>query len=150
VRPLAVLVLPPSFDHPRGLGERAEPVLVQAFVPESADEALDERVLDWPAGLNEAQPYAGPRRPGEQRDSGPLSMTISAGRPWRQASSSSRRTTRAPPVEKSGRTALSNQIRAFCLEYGIAMRKGAGLLKLEVATALENHANDLMKLSQSW
>jgi hypothetical protein len=39
VRPLAVLVLPPSLDHPRGLGERAEPVLVQAFVPESADEA---------------------------------------------------------------------------------------------------------------
>jgi transposase len=43
----------------------------------------------------------------------------------------------------ANRTALSNQIRAFCLEYGIAMRKGAGLLKLEVATALENNANDL-------
>jgi transposase len=43
----------------------------------------------------------------------------------------------------ANRTALSNPIRAFCLEYGIAMRKGAGLLKLDVATALDNHANDL-------
>ena len=43
----------------------------------------------------------------------------------------------------ANRTALSNQIRAFCLEYGIAMRTGAGLLKLDVAPAFENEANDL-------
>jgi transposase len=43
----------------------------------------------------------------------------------------------------ANRTALSNQIRAFCLEYGIAMRKGAGVLKIDVAAALENEANEL-------
>jgi transposase len=43
----------------------------------------------------------------------------------------------------ANRTALSNQIRAFCLEYGIVMRRGTGLLKLDVAAALENDANDL-------
>jgi transposase len=43
----------------------------------------------------------------------------------------------------ANRTAPSNQIRAFCLEYGIAMRKGAGVLKIDVAAALENEANEL-------
>jgi transposase len=50
----------------------------------------------------------------------------------------------------ANRTALSNQIRAFCLEYGIAMRRGAGLLKLDIATALENEANDLTPAMRRW
>jgi hypothetical protein len=49
LRSLAIIVLAPCLDHPRGLGERAEPVLVQAFVPEPADEAFDECVLDLAA-----------------------------------------------------------------------------------------------------
>jgi hypothetical protein len=36
VRALAVVVLAPGLDDPRGLGERAEPVLVQALIPEPA------------------------------------------------------------------------------------------------------------------
>jgi hypothetical protein len=39
-------VLPPGLDDLARLGERTEPVLVQAFVPEPADEALHDRVLD--------------------------------------------------------------------------------------------------------
>jgi hypothetical protein len=54
VRPLAVVVLTPGLDDPRRLGERAEPVLVQALIPEPADEALHKRVLDRLAGLDEA------------------------------------------------------------------------------------------------
>jgi transposase len=49
----------------------------------------------------------------------------------------------------ANRTALSNQIRAFCLEYGIAMRKGAGVLKIDVAAALENEANELTTAMRS-
>jgi hypothetical protein len=45
-------------------GSEPKPVPVQAFVSEPADEALHERVLDRLAGLDEAQPHAGPRRLG--------------------------------------------------------------------------------------
>ncbi|SCY84708.1 hypothetical protein SAMN03159288_04649 [Rhizobium sp. NFACC06-2] len=41
------------------------------------------------------------------------------------------------------RTRLINQMRAFCLEYGIALRQGAGLFKLDLPQALEDHSNDL-------
>jgi transposase len=50
----------------------------------------------------------------------------------------------------ANRTALSNQIRAFCLEYGIAMRKGAGVLKIDVAAALENEATSSRPLCGRW
>jgi transposase len=41
------------------------------------------------------------------------------------------------------RTRLINQMRAFCLEYGVALRQGAGLFKLDLPEALEDQANDL-------
>jgi transposase len=41
------------------------------------------------------------------------------------------------------RTALINQMRAFCLEYGIALRQGAGLFKLDFPKVLADDANDL-------
>ena len=41
------------------------------------------------------------------------------------------------------RTGLINQMRAFCLEYGVAMRPGAGAFKLELPKALADKANDL-------
>ncbi len=41
------------------------------------------------------------------------------------------------------RTRLINQMRAFCLEYGIAMRQGAGLFKLDLPHILEDLENDL-------
>jgi transposase len=41
------------------------------------------------------------------------------------------------------RTRLINQMRAFCLEYGIALRQGAGLFKLDLPQVLEDSANDL-------
>lgn len=41
------------------------------------------------------------------------------------------------------RTALINQMRAFCLEYGIAMRRGAGLFKLAFPSLLADENNDL-------
>ncbi len=41
------------------------------------------------------------------------------------------------------RTRLINQMRAFCLEYGVALRQGAGLFKLDLPKALKDPANDL-------
>ncbi len=41
------------------------------------------------------------------------------------------------------RTRLINQMRAFCLEYGIALRQGAGLFKVDLPQALEDQSNDL-------
>jgi len=41
------------------------------------------------------------------------------------------------------RTRLINQMRAFCVEYGIALRQGAGLFKLDLPQVLENQSNDL-------
>ncbi len=36
------------------------------------------------------------------------------------------------------RTRLINQMRAFCLEYGIALRQGAGLFKLDLPQVLDD------------
>jgi len=43
----------------------------------------------------------------------------------------------------ASRTALINQMRAFCLEYGVAIRNGAGAFKLELPKVLANDANDI-------
>ena len=67
MRPLAVVMLTPSLDDPRGLGEQAVPVLVQALIPE-------------PAGLDEAQPYPGPCRPGKECPAGPRVRAAALGR----------------------------------------------------------------------
>jgi transposase len=42
------------------------------------------------------------------------------------------------------RTRLINQMRAFCLEYGIALRQGAGLFKLDLPVVLDDASNDLL------
>ncbi|WIW50362.1 IS110 family transposase (plasmid) [Bradyrhizobium sp. 62B] len=41
------------------------------------------------------------------------------------------------------RTRLINQMRAFCLEYGVPLRQGAGIFKLELPRALNDEGNDL-------
>jgi transposase len=41
------------------------------------------------------------------------------------------------------KTRLINQMRAFCLEYGIAMRQGAGVFKIDIWRVIEDEANDL-------
>ena len=51
-------------------------MLIEALVAEAADEAFHERVLDRLAGLDEAQPHAGPRRPGEQGAAGELRAVV--------------------------------------------------------------------------
>jgi transposase len=43
----------------------------------------------------------------------------------------------------ANRTQLICQMRAFCLEYGIAMRQGAGVFKLDIARILADQSNDL-------
>ena len=45
MRSVGVVVDPPCFDDPAGLVEVAEQVLVEAFVAQSAVEALDEAIL---------------------------------------------------------------------------------------------------------
>lgn len=47
------------------------------------------------------------------------------------------------------RTRLINQMRAFCLEYGIAMGQGAGLFKLDLPHVLEDLENDLSQQCES-
>lgn len=41
------------------------------------------------------------------------------------------------------RTALINQMRAFCLEFGIALRQGANFFKVDFPRVLEDEENDL-------
>jgi transposase len=41
------------------------------------------------------------------------------------------------------RTRLICQMRSFCLEYGLAIRQGAGLFKLALPRILGDESNDL-------
>jgi len=43
----------------------------------------------------------------------------------------------------SSRTRLINQVRAFCLEYGVAIRQGAGVFRLDLPRVLADETNDL-------
>jgi transposase len=43
----------------------------------------------------------------------------------------------------ASRTRLINQMRAFCLEYGIALRQGAGVFRLDLPRVLVDEGNDL-------
>lgn len=43
----------------------------------------------------------------------------------------------------STRTRLINQMRAFCLEYGVAMRNGVGAFKAALPSVLSDEGNDL-------
>jgi transposase len=43
----------------------------------------------------------------------------------------------------TSRTRLINQVRAFCLEYGVAIRQGAGVFRLDLPRALADEGNDL-------
>lgn len=53
------------------------------------------------------------------------------------------------------RTQIVNQMRAFCLEFGISMRNGIGMFKIELPPILANDGNDLtpymrVMLGQLW
>ena len=76
VRPDGIVVQPPGFDQLFGFFQIAEPVLVQAFVPQPAVEALDVRVLDRLAGLNEVQLHSLAVGPGIQGGTGELRAVI--------------------------------------------------------------------------
>jgi len=43
----------------------------------------------------------------------------------------------------SSRTRLINQMRGFCLEYGVAIRQGAGVFRLDLPRVLADEGNDL-------
>lgn len=43
----------------------------------------------------------------------------------------------------SSRTRLINQVRGFCLEYGVAIRQGAGVFRRDLPGALADEENDL-------
>ena len=43
----------------------------------------------------------------------------------------------------SSRTQLINQMRALCLEYGVAIRNGAGVFKIDLPRVLDDETNDL-------
>ena len=49
----------------------------------------------------------------------------------------------------SNRTQLICQMRAFCLEYGIAMRQGAGVFKIDIARVIGDESNDLTPMMRA-
>src|SRR3954454_12172060 len=55
VRPLQVVVEPPSLDHTARFGKAREPALVEALLAKAAVEALDRAVLHRLAGIDEEQ-----------------------------------------------------------------------------------------------
>jgi len=79
---LFIVVLPPSLDDRSGMGQRMEPVLVQAFIPELTVEALDIGVLCGFAWLNQFQLYTmliSPLIESPTVNSGPWSVRIALG-----------------------------------------------------------------------
>lgn len=66
VRSDLVVVLAPDGDDLAGLGQGFEPVLIEAFIPELAVEALDVGVLSWLAWLNQDVLYASCLHPGHE------------------------------------------------------------------------------------
>lgn len=49
----------------------------------------------------------------------------------------------------SNRTQLICQMRAFCLEYGIAMRQGAGVFKIDISRIIADESNDLTPMMRA-
>lgn len=49
----------------------------------------------------------------------------------------------------SNRTQLICQMRAFCLEYGIAMRQGAGVFKIDISRTIADESNDLTPMMRA-
>ena len=58
VWPDRVVVVPPGSQHKPGMGQRGEQGLIEAFVAQTAVEALDETVLHRLAGLDELKFHA--------------------------------------------------------------------------------------------
>ena len=48
----------------------------------------------------------------------------------------------------SARTNLICQMRAYCLEHGVAMRQGAGVFKLDICRVIEDLENDLTPMAR--
>jgi len=67
VRSECVVVAPPFFDDPSGLGQVGEEVLVEALVAQLAIEALDEAVLGRFAGRDVVPFHAPFFLPGQYR-----------------------------------------------------------------------------------
>ena len=85
VRSTLVVVSAPCADDLAGLGERAEPVLVQALVAELAVEALHVRVLRRFPGLYQTQRHAVAVGPAIERVTGELGTLIGAQHPRQTA-----------------------------------------------------------------
>src|ERR1700691_603296 len=76
VRLHVIVVMPPLRDLGLRRPHRREPLDVEAFVAESAVEALDEPVLHRPSRADEAELYTGLNGPGFQRSAGELTAII--------------------------------------------------------------------------
>lgn len=94
VWPNFVVVPSPRSDDFSGLGQRSEPVLVEAFVTQLAIEALDVVVVRWPARLYQQIFDVMPLSPGDEGTVGELGpivgsyragITAEAGRPIQHA-----------------------------------------------------------------
>ena len=82
MRSNGVVVDPPSFDDPAGLGERGEHMLVQALIPQLAIEALHEAVLLRLARRDVVPLDAIPLRPLEHGVAGKLRAVVGDDHLW--------------------------------------------------------------------
>ena len=67
MRPILVVLSPPSLQFLPGVRQIIEPVHVQAFVPKAPVERLDERIVRRLSGLDEVESHAGSPGPEEHR-----------------------------------------------------------------------------------
>lgn len=78
VRTNLVVVPPPIGDYLASLGQRCEPVLVEAFIAELAVEALDVAVLHGLAGFDQDVFDAMLLRPGDEGAAGEFRTIVNA------------------------------------------------------------------------
>ncbi len=86
VRPLLVVFPPPRFDHELRFLQGQKPVLVEAFIPKLAVEALDKGILHGLSRLNEVEMDPMLSRPRIQRRPGEFGPVIQDQGLWQWAS----------------------------------------------------------------
>src|ERR1700730_6808894 len=81
MRPLVIIVLPPSFDGRPRLGQAEEYMLVQAFVAQAAVKGFDECILHRLA-RGDVMPVESAKRPTQHRGAGELAAVITDYHLW--------------------------------------------------------------------
>ena len=132
MRPKCVVVPPPVFNQKARLSQRAEEMLVRAFVPKPADEAFHKGILRRLAWRDVMPVDPGFLPPLENRMAGRLGAvvrTIRMGLPRQrdETSRSNSRATRTPYSEKSGTMARASREKSSTMHKARNFRPTARL-----------------------